>query len=257
MRTRSFSVVSILALAAGLAATPASAAEEEASPITVTGGATLVSDYRFRGISQTDKDIAVQGTATISHSSGVYVTFWGSSVDDYVTASGRSHQELDLIAGFKKTIGHTTLDLGVLYYVYPKSKLAGDLTSSDFFEPYFAVSQAIGPVTAKATINYAPKQRALALNQIGPKLDNVYIAGDLSAAIPQTPVGLTAHLGHTFGPSWLSIGKGYTDWALGATVTYHALTIGVQYVDTDGVFLTPTGKNASKGGIVGSIGVAF
>ncbi|MDB5694287.1 MAG: hypothetical protein JWO81_3350 [Alphaproteobacteria bacterium] len=248
-----------LAAAAGFAGSAASAEDAPAPPpvFTIAGGATLVTDYRFRGISQTDRNVAVQGTATLSHSSGFYVTFWGSSVDDYVTASGQSHQELDLIGGYKKTVGHTTIDLGVLYYVYPKTRLAGDRTSSNFFEPYFDVSQTFGPVTAKATINYAPKQKALALDQIGPKRDNVYLAGDLSAAIPHAPIGLTGHLGLTFGPSWLCIGKGYTEWGVGATLSYHQLTFGVQYVDTNGTFITPTGKNASKAGIVGSVGVAF
>jgi uncharacterized protein (TIGR02001 family) len=248
-----------LAASAGFAGSAASAADAPPPPpaFTINGGATIVTDYRFRGISQTDRNVAVQGTATIAHSSGFYLTFWGSSVDDYVTASGQGHQELDLIGGFKKSFGHTTIDTGLLYYVYPKTKLAGDRTSSNFFEPYFSVAEALGPVTAKATVNYAPKQKALALNQIGPKLDNVYLAGDLSAAVPHTPLGLTAHLGHTWGPSWLSIGNGYTDWGLGATVSYHQLTFGIQYVDTNGAFITPTGKNASKAGVVGSVGVSF
>jgi len=250
------------ALAAAAALTGSAARADDAPPppppaFTITGGATLVSDYRFRGISQTDRDVAVQGTATIAHSSGFYATFWGSSVDDYVTASGRGHQELDLIAGFKKSFGPTTIDTGILYYVYPRTHVRGDPTSSNFFEPYFSIAETIGPVTAKGTVNYAPRQKALALDQIGPKHDNLYLAGDLSASVPHTPLGLTAHLGHNFGPSWLSIGKGYTDWSLGATVAWHALTLGVQYVDTNGAFITPSGKNASKAGVVGSIGVAF
>ena len=256
MRTNLRHLIFALAAASGCAATPG-LAEDKPAEFTISGGATLVSDYRFRGISQTDRNIAVQGTATIAHKSGFYATFWGSSVDDYVTASGRGHQELDLIAGFKKSFGPTTVDMGVLYYVYPKTHLAGDRTSSDFVEPYFSVAETIGPVTAKGTVNYAPKQKALALDQIGPKHDNLYLAGDLSAGLPHTPIGLTAHLGHTFGPSWLSIGKGYTDWSLGATATWHALTFGVQYVDTNGTFITPTGKNASKAGVVASVGVAF
>lgn len=253
----------ILALAAAItaplafAASPAAAEDAPASSITVSGGATLVSDYRFRGISQTDKRAAIQGTFTIAHASGFYATVWGSSVDDYVTASGQSHQEIDLIAGYKKTVGGTTFDLGALYYVYPKRKLTGDRTSSNFIEPYLAISHTIGPVTGKATVNYSPKQKALALDQIGPKRDNVYLAGDLSASIPQTALALSAHLGHTWGPSWLSIGKQYTDWNLGATYTWNHITVGVQYVDTNGDFITPTGKNASKAGVVGSIGVAF
>jgi uncharacterized protein (TIGR02001 family) len=251
----------LLGLAIAIMSTPALADEADApSAVTINGTATVVSDYRFRGISQTDRRAAVQGSITVSHSSGVYASVWGSSVDDYVTASLQSNQEIDLIVGFKKTFGGTTVDVGALYYLYPKSKLPGDLTSSNFIEPYLAVSQAIGPVTAKATINYAPKQKALALNQIGPKQDSLYIAGDLSAAIPNTPIGLTAHLGHSKGPSWLATtgrGNSYTDWGIGATATFKAITIGIQYVDTNTTFVTPTGRDASKGGVVATLGVSF
>ena len=245
-------------------ATPAFAQEDTAPPpaITINGSATIVTDYRFRGVSQSDKRIAVQGGITVSHESGFYVSAWGSSVSNYVTAAFTGTQELDLIAGFKKTWNGTTFDVGALYYVYPKTKLAGDNSSSDFIEPYVSVAHTFGPVTAKATANYAPKQKALALDQIGPKEDNLYLAGDLSAAIPGTPIGLTGHLGHTFGPSWLATdvtgSKGYTDWGLGATVTYKVLTFGVSYVDTDAEFRNfLNGRKVSGGGVVGSVGVSF
>ncbi|MEI9927887.1 MAG: TorF family putative porin [Sphingomonas sp.] len=252
-----FSMISFGALMLASTA-PAMAQETAPAPaITINGSATVVSDYRFRGISQTDGNFALQGGFTVSHDSGLYVSVWGSSIDDYVTASGVGHQELDLIGGWKKTFSGVTFDVGALYYVYPKTKSGADVSASDFIEPYADVSYTFGPVTAKATINYAPKQKALALDQIGPKHDNVYLAGDFSAAIPTTPIALTAHIGHTWGPSWLSIGKEYTDWNVGATYTYKALVFGIQYVDTDGDFITPTGKNASKAGVVGSIGVAF
>jgi uncharacterized protein (TIGR02001 family) len=251
-------------LAAVAVSTPAFAADEETPAVTISGTATVVSDYRFRGISQTDKNFAVQGSLTVSHKSGFYATVWGSSVDDYVTISGQSNQEIDLIVGWKKTFGSATLDIGALYYVYPKTKLAGDVSSSNFIEPYAAVSGTIGPVTAKATVNYAPKQKALALDQGATGLlrsqDSVYIAGDFTAAIPNTPLGLTAHIGHSFGPSWLATtgrGNEYTDWGLGATLTYKALTFGIQYVDTDTTFFTPSGKDAAKGGVVATLGVSF
>ncbi|MFM9977763.1 MAG: TorF family putative porin [Sphingomonadaceae bacterium] len=260
----------------GLLAANSALAQESDPPlaITINGTATLVSDYRFRGISQTDKKFAVQGSLTITHESGLYASVWGSSVDSYVTAASDlyaggngtsccvARQEIDLIVGFKKTLGSATVDVGVLYYVYPKTKAPGDATSSDFIEPYVAISGTVGPLSAKATVNYAPKQKALALDQIGPKQDNVYVAGDFSVAIPNTPVSLTAHIGHSFGPSWLSTTDGglkdeYTDWALGASVTFKALTLGVQYVDTDTRFFVPSGKDAAKAGIVATLGVSF
>ncbi|MEO5867203.1 MAG: TorF family putative porin [Sphingomonas sp.] len=254
------------ALLLTVTSTPAFADDTAPPPaVTINGTATLISDYRFRGISQTDKSPAVQGSITITHESGFYVSVWGSSVDGYVIADTRAHQEIDLIAGYKKTLGGTTFDIGALYYVYPHTKLAGDMSKSDFIEPYVDIAHTLGPLTAKITANYAPKQKALALDQglAGPvvKHDNFYLAGDLTASIPQTPLAVSAHIGHTFGPSWLATDsagrKGYTDWGAGVAYTYKVLTIGLNYVDTDAHFLSLTGKNVSKGGVLGSIGVAF
>jgi len=247
MRAFMLSLATTLSLFVGLA--PPAAAADLGNGISVNGGATLVSDYRFRGISQTDKRFAVQGSFTLAHTSGFYGTVWGSSIDDYVYNG--ADQEIDFIAGYKKTLGSTTIDGGILYYYYPGS---GGI-DSDFFEPYVSVAQAFGPVTAKVTANYAPKQSALSIGD--GKEDSLYFAGDLSAAIPNTPVSLTAHLGHSFGPSYLTIGKGYTDWGLGASVTVKNLTVGLAYVDTDGAFITPSGRDAAKGGVVASLGVAF
>ena len=252
-------VCSVLAL---IVTTPAFAQDTgPPPPVTINGTVAVTSDYRFRGISQSDKNAAIQGSITVTHESGFYASVWGSSVSGYVVAGATATVELDLIAGWKKTFSSgTTVDVGVLYYVYPKSKAVSDLTSSDFVEPYLAISQTFGPVTAKGLIAYAPKQRALALNQIGPKLDNVYLSGDLTFAIPSTPIGLSAHLGHSIGPSWLATtgrGNNYTDWSLGATATYKMLTLGVSYVDTNANFPTPSGKDAAKGGVVVSLTAAF
>lgn len=243
------------ALAAFLLATPAFAEMQPAPApaFTISGGAALVTDYRFRGVSQTDRHPAIQGTFTIAHESGLYATVWASSIDDYI-ANG-SDAEIDLIAGFKKTThGGTTFDMGVLYYYYPGNGGA----NTDFVEPYISIAHAFGPVTAKATVNYAPKQQALTVGN--GKEDNLYLAGEFSAAIPKTPISLSAHIGHTFGPSYLvPSGKDYTDWSLGASVALKQLTIGVSYVDTDkDCFLKPgSARNQCGAGVVGSVGVSF
>ena len=60
------------ARATALAATSAMARTPPPA-ITINGSATVVSDYRFRGISQTNRHFAVQGGLTVSHESGLYV----------------------------------------------------------------------------------------------------------------------------------------------------------------------------------------
>jgi uncharacterized protein (TIGR02001 family) len=244
---------SVLGLSAVLlstfAAAPAFAQDEPTPAVTVTATAAVVSDYRFRGISQTDKRFALQGGITATTAPGFYVSVWGSSVDDYVAAG--SDQELDLIAGYSTTVGAATFDIGVLYYYYPGSGGA----NTDFFEPYASVKGTFGPATAKLSVAYAPKSAALTVGN--GKEDNLYVAGDLSATLPDTPVGFSAHLGHSFGPSYLTIGKEYTDWNVGATYTWDHLTFGVSYVDTNKDAFSPSGRNISKAGVVASITAAF
>ncbi len=225
------------------------AAADLGNGVTVSGGATLASDYRFRGISQTDKRFALQGSVTLAHESGFYTSVWGSSIDDY--AARGADVELDLIAGYRSTFGGTTVDAEVLYYYYPGS--GGGNT--DFVEPYVSVARTLGPVTAKVTANYAPSQSALSIGA-GDE-DNLYLAGDLNAALPAAPITLSAHLGYSSGPSYLTIGDEYTDWSLGATYAVGALTLGLSYVDTDAAFITPSGRNASEAGLVALAGVAF
>ncbi len=248
----------MLGLILALTATPAFAEEADApGAITVSGSATVVSDYRFRGISQTLKKPAVQGSITVSHESGLYVSTWGSSVSEYIAAGG--DQEIDLIAGFKKTTGGgTTVDVNATYYYYPGAEEIVPGYNSDFIEAIGSVSQTLGPVTAKGMVAYAPKQSALDYG-LG-KEDNFYAGLDLSAGIPSTPLTVTGHVGRNFTRSFLSSGVKYTDWSLGASLTHKALSFGVSYVDTNKNLLGTVGtktRNISKGGVVLSLGASF
>ena len=244
----------VLGLAFLASASPAFA--EETKPFTVNGSATLTSDYRFRGISQTDKGFALQGSMTVTHSSGVYASVWGSSIDDYVANGG--DQELDLIVGYKKTVGGTTFDVGGLYYYYPGSSAVSANYNSDFLELYGSVAQTFGPATAKLTANYAPKSAALSLGK--GKEDNLYLNLGLSSPLPNTPVSISAAVGRTFTKSFLSGGDTYTDWSLGASYTQGAMTFGLTYVDTSygkKAIVSPSGKDVAKAGLFATLGVAF
>lgn len=246
------SLIGLSALALIASAAPAFAQEED-SDFTLTGSAALVSDYRFRGISQSGKHIAAQASATLAHSSGFYGSFWASSIDDYVAAGADA--ELDLIAGYSTAVGGVTLDGGALYYVY-SSAVKGAPT--DFVEFYGSVKGPIGPVTLKAGFAYAPKSNALSVG-FG-KEDNLYVYTDASFTLPETPVGFSAHLGYSPDTTFIT-GDKYLDWSLGMTYTWKAATFGVSYVDTDHAkgFLTnpASGKDIAKAGVVISATYAF
>jgi uncharacterized protein (TIGR02001 family) len=98
-------------------------AEEPKSDWTVAGNAGLFSDYRFRGISQTNKKPAFQGGIDISHSSGFYVGNWNSNVDSGLYNG--ANIEMDFYGGYKLPVGPVTLDFGALYYYYPGSGAGG------------------------------------------------------------------------------------------------------------------------------------
>jgi len=87
----------------------------------VTGNLGLTSDYRFRGVSQTQNAPAVQGGIDYAHSSGLYVGNWNSSVSSLMYTNGAG-VESDLYAGFKKEIGKGfSVDVGSMNYFYPRA----------------------------------------------------------------------------------------------------------------------------------------
>lgn len=193
------------------------------APITITGGVTLASQYRFRGISLSDEQVALQGTINVNHESGLYAGLWSSSIDGFGELGG-SNVELDLYAGYRARVrSGVTLDAGLLYYAYPGSK-GGDF---EFFEPYANVSGTLGPATARVGVAYGYAQDGLGGNS------NVYVSGDLGAGIPRTPVTVRTHVGYSKGDTPLTPSGDYIDWLVGADVAYKNLTFGVAYVDTD------------------------
>lgn len=79
----------------------------------------IFSDYRTRGISQTQNDPALQGSLTLAHSSGLYAGVWSSNVD--FGFGSRTRQELDYYAGYFWQISDdVTLDTSYIKYVYPR-----------------------------------------------------------------------------------------------------------------------------------------
>ena len=90
----------------------------------LTGNLGLTSDYRFRGISQSQNAPAIQGGIDYAHSSGLYIGNWNSSVSSQVYTNG-SGVESDIYGGFKKDVYKgLTIDLGTYNYFYPRANVA-------------------------------------------------------------------------------------------------------------------------------------
>ena len=254
------------------------------SAITVSGSATIATDYRFRGVSQSDREMAVQGGITVAHEGGFYVGTWASNLSGWGTFGG-ANMELDLIGGYKaKLADNATLDAGLTWYMYP-----GGADKTDFAEPYAKLSGTAGPATLTAGVAYAPRQQAIGkwyatgadavagvYTSPGDKDDNLYLWGDGALGIAGTPITAKAHVGHSWGQDGLGpnatavapTGE-YWDWSLGADATWHNLTFNVSYIDTDisgaeATYLRPSFSkgqdgtgNIAGGTIVASLTAAF
>lgn len=218
-------------------AAPASAADLGGG-FGLNGTATLTSDYRFRGISRSDEDPAIQGSLTLSHESGFYAGGWASSLHDNPRWGDA---EVDLYGGWVGEIASgTDLDVGLTYYAFPDERLGG----SGYWEPSARVSHTLGPVRATVGAAYAWSQAATGND------DNLYLFTGLSAGIPATRFTVKAHAGYSNGG--LAPTGDYLDWSLGVDAVAGPVTLGVAYVDTD------LGNiDTADGGILFTLGASF
>lgn len=243
MKIFSFACVSV---ALGLAAFPvASLAQDGATDdgLTLTGSAAVVSDYRFRGFSQSNEKAAIQGGLTISHDSGFYVGTWGSSIG---FANGT---EPDVFAGYSKEIRlGVTADVGLMNYFYPGA------SQSTILEPYASVTGDLGPASLKAGVAWAPSGQS-ALD----KKSALYLYSDVGIGITNRPITLKGHIGYAKNDSALGgLDGDVWDYAVGMEFRYKMLTLGLSYVNSDaskiGGFKEAAGVD---GAVIFSLGASF
>jgi uncharacterized protein (TIGR02001 family) len=209
-----------------------------------------VTDYRYRGISQSRLRPALQGGIDFAHKSGFYIGTWASTIKWIKDAGGDSNVEIDLYGGYKTTISGIGLDVGLLRYYYPSNNLA---VNADTTEVYIAGSW--GPGTLKyshATTN---------IFGFANSKNSGYL--DLSAnfELPWYGLTLTPHIGHQsiHNNSFVS----YTDWALTLGKDFgNGFSASLAYVDTNAetsplAYPSPSGKNLGRPGLVAGVKYAF
>ena len=220
------------------AAATAARAEEAAAPAsdwTITGNAGLFSDYRFRGISQTDKKPAFQGGFDIAHASGFYLGNWNSNIDSGLYQG--ANLEMDFYGGFKGAAGAVSYDLGVLHYYYPNSNKNGAPRIKNT-EVYVGVG--VSTLSAKFYYPIGDFFSAEDIVHDGEAGGSYYV--DLSGSYDLgSGFGLVGHVGYQKlkGSAKLTEHDGdrqsnYLDWKLGATYTFaNGFVAGLSYIDTD------------------------
>jgi uncharacterized protein (TIGR02001 family) len=103
-----------------------------------------VTDYRYRGISQSGLNPALQGGIDFTHKSGFYLGAWGSTIKWIKDAGGDANVELDFYGGYKGTAGPVAYDVGFLRYQYPSSALVVSPNTTELY-----IAGTVGPATLK------------------------------------------------------------------------------------------------------------
>ncbi|MBX9884763.1 MAG: TorF family putative porin [Novosphingobium sp.] len=229
MRTSSKALVAATCAALSFAPAAPAFADETAPPsdITMTGAATIASQYRFRGVAQSDNKPVVQGTITIAHRSGFYVSTWASSASAGGSPINIGGTEIDVYGGYTHGIGGTgfTIDGGLYGYIYPGA------ATGNFWEIYGSLAKTLGPVTAKVGANFAPAQKVFNYNFTSTHRGNLYVYGELGGGIPGTPLSIHSHLAHTGGG--FDLPKPFFDYSVGITARYKNLALDASVVGTN------------------------
>lgn len=203
----------------------ASALAQDA-PVSFEGEIGVVSDYRFRGLSLSDEEPALQGGLTASHDSGAYAYVWASTIADYAGAD----VEVDYAVGWAGTLGGLEADISAQLFTYPG---ADDVS---YLEIPASVSRQVGAFRWTVGGAYAPAQDALG------DQDNLYGFGAL--AWETKPATFELRVGYEDG-AYAPLGK--WDWSAGASRAFGPLTAGIAYVDSD----------AAGSGVVASLTASY
>jgi uncharacterized protein (TIGR02001 family) len=245
-------VPTLIAAAIGSLASVAHAAEPESTRAFNAG---VVSDYRYRGISQSRLEPALQGGVDYTDKSGFYVGAWGSTIK-WIKDAGASQGsfELDLYGGYKGAVGDVSYDVGFLRYEYVGNKLANvsGSVNANTNEVYGAVTY--GLFTAK----YSHSLSDVFGN---PNTKNSYYL-DLSANFDLGDgYTLTPHVGRQSFKNNSQIS--YNDYSLTlAKDLGNGLAVTGALVDTNAdksqaVYKTPAGKFTGKSGVVVGLKYSF
>lgn len=222
---------SLIALALVSAFAAPAFAEEAASAHTLTANVGLVSDYIFRGISQTQNKPAIQGGFDYSHASGLYAGTWASNVS-WVKEGGfkdNSSLEMDFYGGYRGSVGDFGYDLGALYYYYPgDDNVTTPWPNTDSAEVYVGLSWKF------LSLKYSYTVSKHLFGWVSPNNENSRGSDYIDLTASHTfdgGWGVSAHVGHQTIKNYSD--ASYTDWKLGVTKDLGFGVVGLAYTDSN------------------------
>jgi uncharacterized protein (TIGR02001 family) len=233
----------ILLACAAVAAAPTPGRTAEGSSLTLSYEAALVSDYRFRGLSLSDRDPAAQGGLSVAHVSGLYAGLWSSTIRE---PGEDTDLEIDLTGGYAAELGAASLGARTTWYIYPSDP------ALDYVEAGLVLSSTFGAASPSVGIDYVPAQ-GVTRDEAGRAHDNLYAYAAIDYALGGTPVTLHGRIGRETGAFDLDDRGGKWDWEAGASLEAGGLGFALSYVDSDARYPDPRGRNLAGAALVASI----
>lgn len=188
--------------------------------------AAVVSDYRYRGISQTRLKPALQGGADyVNNPSGLYAGVWLSTIKWTRDAGGSGQLEVDLYAGKRGQVSEAvSYDVGVLGYVYPSNDLknVSGLVDADTVEVYGQLG--FGP----AYVKYSHAMTNLF--GIADSKNSAYLDVGANVAVAE---GWTVNLHAGRQEVKHNDASSYTDWKVGATRDFGVVSAALAVIGTN------------------------
>lgn len=213
---------------------------KENSPFSATLG--LYSDYMFRGLSQTDNGIAIQGSFDYAHSNGFYAGIWGSNVEFAGVAD--TSLEVDAYLGYATEVSGVTLDFAALRYMYPDSSAFED------FNEY----------KVAATLNDFTVSLYFTNDMFGTSENAWYVNAAYSVALPMD-ASLDLAVGYSdYDDGVLNNGTApddYVDWSIGLSKLISGFDLSLKYIDSDGNSEKMYGDSTTDGRVVFSVSRSF
>jgi uncharacterized protein (TIGR02001 family) len=233
----------------GALAVPSFVFAADAAPapdLTVAYNVGLYSQYIFRGLTQTNRQPALQGGIDLTHSSGLYLGAWGSNVSwltdnksaPVYTAGGSL--EIDLYGGYRTDIKGVGIDVGALQYWYPGTLKKPGQAGANTTEVYGALSYGWLQAKISTVVSQDAWGFGKEYNYNGKDERGTYYA-ELNANIPLADTGISAlihvarqEFNEGTPTSRATPSASYTDWKLGLSKSFdNGVNIGAYYTDTN------------------------
>jgi uncharacterized protein (TIGR02001 family) len=235
--------------------TAAPAAPATPSWGTLSAYVALASDYRFRGISQNDRNLSPEGSLNWTGPDGFYAGTWLAKVNwtglptvtETSAMSPTPTVEVDIYGGKHFDLDGTDLNIEAYYYSYPDANPAILGTYASYYETIVQLTHTWGPLTVVATGANSPEWSL--------KGGTGWYAEGTATYTLTDWLSISGNLGH----QWVQRAPSdYTHWDIGLTATWKSFTLDARYVGNDisksnCAFWIGTGPHSCQDGFVATL----